>query len=186
MGLPGGSDGKEQCRRPLTWFNPWVRKISWRREWQPTPVFLAGEFHGQRGLEGYSPRGHKESETTEQLNNKDQDPQGSTCRDATDLAIFTGKSGKETCPLGLQSLKQPFREPHVQKHEVYPFKKSTTTQHFRLPGRTFLFVLSYLKAQVPVLSTCSSSSWLFHLCSSWQKQGYSKKTLNGHPWWLRQ
>ena len=29
-------------------FNPWVRKIPWRREWQPTPVFLPGEFHGQR------------------------------------------------------------------------------------------------------------------------------------------
>ena len=38
---PGGSDGK---------FDPWVRKILWRREWQPTPVFLPGEFHGQRSL----------------------------------------------------------------------------------------------------------------------------------------
>ena len=35
--------------------DPWVRKTSWRRKWQPTPVFLAGEFHGQRNLEGYSP-----------------------------------------------------------------------------------------------------------------------------------
>ena len=32
---------------------------SWRREWQPTPVFLPGEFHGQRSLVGYSPRGHR-------------------------------------------------------------------------------------------------------------------------------
>ena len=95
---------------------------------------------------------------TEQLNNKDQDPQGSSCRDATDIAIFMGESGKETCPLGLQILKKPFREPHLQKHKVYPFKQSMTTQHFRLPGRTFFFVLSYLKAQVPVLSTCTSSS----------------------------
>ena len=30
-----------------TWFNPWVRKIPWRRKWQPTPVFLPGEFHGR-------------------------------------------------------------------------------------------------------------------------------------------
>ena len=184
MGLPGGSDGKEQHKRPG--FNPWIRKISWRREWQPTPVFLAGEFHGQKGLAGYSPRGHKEWDMTEQLNNKDQDPQGSSCRDATDIAIFMGESGKETCPLGLQILKKPFREPHLQKHKVYPFKQSMTTQHFRLPGRTFFFVLSYLKAQVPVLSTCTSSSWLSHLCSSWQKQGYSKQTFNGHHWWLRQ
>ena len=36
-----------------------VRKIPWRRAWQPTPVFLPGEFHGQRSLAGYSPRGHK-------------------------------------------------------------------------------------------------------------------------------
>ena len=40
---------------------------SWRREWQPTPVFLPGESHWQRGLVGYSPWGHKESDTTEQL-----------------------------------------------------------------------------------------------------------------------
>ena len=37
------------------------------RKWQPTPVFLPGEFHGQSSLAGYSPRGCKESDTTEQL-----------------------------------------------------------------------------------------------------------------------
>ena len=36
-------------------FDPWVRKIPWRRKWQPTPVFLPGESHGQRSLVGYSP-----------------------------------------------------------------------------------------------------------------------------------
>ena len=36
-------------------------KIPWRRKWQPTPVFLPGESHGQRSLVGYSPQGHKES-----------------------------------------------------------------------------------------------------------------------------
>ena len=50
-----------------TEFDPWVRKIPKRRKWQPTPVFLPGEFHGQRNLEGYSPWGHKVSDTTEQL-----------------------------------------------------------------------------------------------------------------------
>ena len=49
-------------------FDPWVQKIPWRREWQSTPVFLPGEFHGQRGLVGYNPWGCKESDTTEQLN----------------------------------------------------------------------------------------------------------------------
>ena len=43
------------------------REDPWRREWQPTPVFLPGEFHGRRSLVGYSPWGHKESDTTERL-----------------------------------------------------------------------------------------------------------------------
>ena len=38
-----------------TWFDPWVGKISWRRDLLLTPVFLLGEFHGQRSLAGYSP-----------------------------------------------------------------------------------------------------------------------------------
>ena len=54
-----------QCRRPG--FNPWVRKIPWRRKWQPTPVPLPGKLHGQRSLVGYSPWGHRESDTTERL-----------------------------------------------------------------------------------------------------------------------
>ena len=61
-GFPGGSDGKIiclQCWRPG--FNPWVRKIPWRRDWQPTPVFLPRKFHGWRV------HGITESDTTEQL-----------------------------------------------------------------------------------------------------------------------
>ena len=50
-----------------TWFSSWVRKIPWRRKWSPTPVFLPGEFHGQRSLVDHSPWGCKESDTTEQL-----------------------------------------------------------------------------------------------------------------------
>ena len=45
----------------------WVRKIPWRRKWQPTPVFLPGKSHDQRSLAGYSPWGHKEPEMTEPL-----------------------------------------------------------------------------------------------------------------------
>ena len=41
-------------------FDPWVRKMPWRRAWQPTPAFLPGQFHGQRSLAGYSPWGHRE------------------------------------------------------------------------------------------------------------------------------
>ena len=48
-------------------FDPWVRKIPWRRAWQPTPVFLTGEYHGQRSLVGYRPWGHKESDSAEAI-----------------------------------------------------------------------------------------------------------------------
>ena len=46
-----------------TGFDPWVRKIPWRRKRQPTPIFLTREFHGQKSLVmGYSPWGPKESD----------------------------------------------------------------------------------------------------------------------------
>ena len=54
-----------QCRR--LGFDPCVRKIPQWREWLPTPVFLPRESHGQRSLVGYSPWGHKELDTTEQI-----------------------------------------------------------------------------------------------------------------------
>ena len=52
-------------RRPR--FDPWVRKIPWRRKWLPTPVFWAGEIHGQRSLMGYGPWGLKKSDMTKLL-----------------------------------------------------------------------------------------------------------------------
>ena len=59
VGFLGGTSDKEstcQCRKlKRCWFNPWVGKISWRRKWQPTPVFSPGKSHGQRSLAGYSP-----------------------------------------------------------------------------------------------------------------------------------
>ena len=70
--LPRWFSGKEsacQCRRcKRCGFDPWVRKKSWRKKWQPTPVFLPGKFHGQRSLVGYSPWSHKELDLTEGLN----------------------------------------------------------------------------------------------------------------------
>ena len=55
-GFLGGSGSKKiylKWRKPG--FNPWVVECPWRREWKPTPVFLPGEFHGQRSLVGYIP-----------------------------------------------------------------------------------------------------------------------------------
>ena len=46
-------------------FDPYARKIPWRRKWQPTPVLLPGNAHGERSLLGYSPGHHKESDITE-------------------------------------------------------------------------------------------------------------------------
>ena len=63
-GFPGGSGGKESACNVGDTFSPWVRKIPWRREWQPIPVFLPGKSHGQRSLAGYGPWGRKESGRT--------------------------------------------------------------------------------------------------------------------------
>ena len=67
-GFPGGAVVKnlpaneEELKR--CGFDPWVGNIPWRRKWQPTPVFLSGNFHGQRSLVGYSQWGCKELDTT--------------------------------------------------------------------------------------------------------------------------
>ena len=64
MGLPSWLIGKESASQ--FWrheFDPWVGKMLWRRKWQPTPVFLPEEPHGQRSLVGYSPWGCKELST---------------------------------------------------------------------------------------------------------------------------
>ena len=62
MVFPGGLDGKEspaiqETQEMQLWSLGW--KIHWRREWQPTPVFLPEKSRGQRSLVGYSPRGHR-------------------------------------------------------------------------------------------------------------------------------
>ena len=62
-GLPRRRSDKEstyQCKRCKRYgFNPWIRKMPWRRTWQLTPIFLPGKFHEQKNLVGYSPWGCK-------------------------------------------------------------------------------------------------------------------------------
>ena len=53
--LPANAGDAKRCE-----FNPWVRKIPWRRKWQPALVFLPGKFYEQRNLEGFSPWGRRE------------------------------------------------------------------------------------------------------------------------------
>ena len=62
MLFPGGSEGKESTCNVGDL--DLIGNIAGRREWQPTPVFLSRESHGQRSLAGYSPLGCKESDTT--------------------------------------------------------------------------------------------------------------------------
>ena len=67
-GFLGGSDGKESvCNVGDLGLVPGLGRSSRRRVWQLTPVSLPGEVYGQRSLAGYSPWGHKESDTTELL-----------------------------------------------------------------------------------------------------------------------
>ena len=79
MGFPGGASDKEpacQCRRhKRRGFDSWVRKVLWRKAWQPTPVFLPGESHGQRSLVGGRLWGHTESDTTETTQQQQQQQQ---------------------------------------------------------------------------------------------------------------
>ena len=68
LGLPWWLRQKRVCLQyGRAGFDPWVRKIPWRRKWQPHPVFLPGKSHGWRSLAGYSPWGRKESDMTEWL-----------------------------------------------------------------------------------------------------------------------
>ena len=64
IGFPGGS-GNPSANAGDPGSIPGLGRPPWGRAWQPTPVFLPGEFHGQRSLVGYSPWGRKELHTTE-------------------------------------------------------------------------------------------------------------------------
>ena len=82
-----------QCRRRE--FDPWVRKVPWRRTGQPTPVLLPGESHGQRSLAGYSPWDCKESDKTK-------------VTERTAHLVFllsdSGAPGSQPCPASLSLL----------------------------------------------------------------------------------
>ena len=65
VSFPDGSDGKESACNGKA--DSEVGKISWRREWQPTPVYGPEESHGQRSLVGCSPWGGKDSDMTKHL-----------------------------------------------------------------------------------------------------------------------
>ena len=63
--FPVGSDGKESVCNAGDSGSILGQEDPLEKQWLPTPVFLPGEFHGQRSLVGYNQQGHKESDTTE-------------------------------------------------------------------------------------------------------------------------
>ena len=72
-----------------TWFHSWVRKIHWRRDRLPTPVFWPREFHGL-----YSPWGHKQSDTTERFSLWSHILNVSCANKKTYVLIFSGVFSK--------------------------------------------------------------------------------------------
>ena len=93
MGFPGGASGKElacQCsRRKRCRFDPWARKIPWRRAWQPTPVFLPRESHVQRSLAAFSAQGCRVRYDWSDLACAHTDTH--TCRDSESI-VYSGWS----------------------------------------------------------------------------------------------
>ena len=82
MELPRWLSTKEStCQFRRRGFGPWVGKFTRRRKWQPTPVFLPGESHGQRSLVRYSPWGRRESDMNERLNSNSCSDEWSFFRD---------------------------------------------------------------------------------------------------------
>ena len=90
IGLPRWFSGREStCNAGRCGFDPWVRKIPWRRKWQPTAVFLPGDSCGQRSLVSYSPWGHRVmfNLTTKQQQTHTQGLGGCVCRIANSIPL---------------------------------------------------------------------------------------------------
>ena len=86
-GNPAPSDSKVQAISTM-------REICVQREWQPTPVFLPGESHGEKSLEGHNPRGFKELDMTEQVS------MGALCFSEEERGACEGKDRPETTNTG--------------------------------------------------------------------------------------
>ena len=104
--------------------------MNWRRKWQPTPVFLPGKSHGWRSLVGYSPWGHKESDTTERLHltSGGSDGKESACNAGDpDLIPGSGRSPEEGNgnPLQYSCLENP-KDRGIWRAVGYGVTKSQT------------------------------------------------------------
>ena len=111
--FPGSTECERIClpasRHKRLRFDPWVGKITWRREWHATPVFLPGKSHGQRSLEGYSLWGCKESGMTEFMTSA---LAGVTCGvrggARTETGVFISLPQISLCVCGRAGAHRPF------------------------------------------------------------------------------
>ena len=149
LGLPGWLSGKEsacQCRRHR--FDPWVGEIPWRRKWQPTPVFLLGKFHGQRGA-WWGPWGSKELDMTEPVST------------GFSLDVFLLSPTFPTCGLASQTIMVSVRGLSIS------WKKKTQADLPGPPPQVLLESWNHLAccAQVAVNIGCYFCYLVTHLCS---------------------
>ena len=136
MGLPRWLSGKEpacQCRRLRNLeFDPWVGKIPWRREWQPTPIFLPGESHGRRSQTGYSPWGRRVTHNWATEHACPQQSKNTSCMECTKMSlskVFTDvyamwpqpRTRSRTLPVPHEAPSWPFKNtpfvPHTPEQE---------------------------------------------------------------------
>ena len=134
-------------------FDPWVGKIPWRRAWQPTPVFLPGESHGQRSLAGHSPWGHKESDTIEWLNKNRQvlPSPGLSCSGDEPLQDIILQPVSGTYPLADCLVMRPF-------HRMLAFFHSCLLSFL---GHLILFPSKTPREQCLLSPTSSSTMTIF-------------------------
>ena len=134
--------------------DPWVGKISWRRPWQPTPVFLPGESHVLKSLVGYSSWGRKESNMTEQLSMH-------ACR-KTGLSVLTPDSPRNPhsgvhCPwLAGKATFFPFRSLSAPPDALLCHHGSQSGSCFVVFYEYPLFCLGFPDSSVSEESHCST------------------------------
>ena len=123
---------------------PWSDRTSWRRKWQPTPVFLSGESHGQRSLVSHSPWGHKETDMTE----------------ATQHACTQDGTVRHELSFWMLSFKPAF--------SLFSFtfiKRLFTSSLFAIRVMSSAYVKLIFLPAILIL-TCASSSSAFHIMYS--------------------
>ena len=109
---------------PVKRFHPWVGKTPWRREWQPTHIFLPGKSHGQMSLGGYSPRGCKDSHMNERL----------THILVRIALVLNHCPSTNACKWGLNALEaNPIGQPPGQSRRLYPVKQVMSWQTCPVP-----------------------------------------------------